>query len=217
LYEELRYKLTEYYKNFLQKNFDKTYIPIYLFLSGAGTGKSRNAEEFHRTAIACLSEDEDFELKKKIESAFVFNVGFKNGNSLKDGVKQSAYNAIGIRMLNQLLSDQKLDLVIANYEAPLPWEVFKLVSKYENRKLEDMTIFLIIDGLQNIMKSKNDWNDRSSEFFITLTNVHDLALQGIFLIPLCTATITDSVNSVLRVTHHKRVFTGCFSESPYHY
>ncbi|CAI2190318.1 6574_t:CDS:2 [Funneliformis geosporum] len=115
LYEKLRDKLKEHYKNFFQANIDKTYIPIYLFLSGAGTGKSRNAEEFYRTAIACLSAvlswdilghivgtanawdignghhclsvDEDLELRKKIEDAFVFSVGFKNENSLRCGVE----------------------------------------------------------------------------------------------------------------------------------
>ncbi|CAG8446398.1 6099_t:CDS:2 [Funneliformis mosseae] len=201
-------------KIFFRKISDKTYIPIYLFLSGAGTGKSRNAEEFHRTAIACLSEDEDLNLRKKIEDAFVFSVGFENGNSLRCDVEQSAYRYIGTRMLKQLLPDQDLDLIISNYEAPLTWEVFELVSKYENRELKEMTILLIIDGLLNIMKSNNDWNDKTSEFFKTLTNIHDLALRGTFVIPLCTATVTDPVESVLKITHSKRVYLSIASLDP---
>ncbi|CAI2187978.1 19029_t:CDS:2 [Funneliformis geosporum] len=120
LYKELQYKLKEHYKYFLQKKIDKTYIPIYLFLSGAGMSKSRNAEEFHRTSIDCLSEDKDLKLRKIIENAFVFSVGFENGSNLRSNVKQSVYRAIGTQMLNQLLSDQNLDLIISNYEAPLP-------------------------------------------------------------------------------------------------
>ncbi|PKY62667.1 hypothetical protein RhiirA4_489558 [Rhizophagus irregularis] len=85
-----------------------------------GTDQSRNAEEFHRTAIACLSEDENFELKKKIGSTFVFNVDFENRNSLKNSVEQSITVTMGS---------------------------FKLISKYENCKLENMPIILIIDGI----------------------------------------------------------------------
>ena len=41
----LQKEFKEHYKNFLHKKFDKTYILIYLFLSGASMSKSRNAKE----------------------------------------------------------------------------------------------------------------------------------------------------------------------------
>src|SRR3954468_6972400 len=44
LHEKLRDELREHYINFLNKNIDKSYIPMYLFLFEAGTGKSRNAD-----------------------------------------------------------------------------------------------------------------------------------------------------------------------------
>jgi hypothetical protein len=50
------------------------------FLSGAGTGKFRNADKFQKTALECLSNDMDSELKKWIQSAWVFKVGFENGD-----------------------------------------------------------------------------------------------------------------------------------------
>ncbi|GES84608.1 crinkler (CRN) family protein, putative [Rhizophagus clarus] len=216
LYEELRDELKGHYENFLKGNFDKTYILIYLFLSGAGISKSRNAQEFHKTAIAYLSvdEDEDLELRKKIENAFVFSIGFENRNSLRCGIEQSVYRAIGTRLLKQLLPDKDLNFIISNYKLQYPWEVFDLVSKYENYKLKDMTILLIIDGLQNIMKSNNDWNDRTFKFFITLMNIHNLALRSTFLILLYTATVTDPVDSVLKITHHKRVYLLIASLDP---
>jgi hypothetical protein len=62
LNQQLRIEIKEHYKQFILRNFDKTHIPIYLFLSGAGTGKSRNASEFHKTAINCLSANQDEEL-----------------------------------------------------------------------------------------------------------------------------------------------------------
>lgn len=187
---------------------------MYLFLSGAGTGKSRNANEFYKTAFECLSDDIDLNLKNRIQNAWVFKVSFENGTSMKQGVESNAYRAIGSRILSQLLPDQHLDIIIANYKAPLPWEVIQLVVNHEKRKLNNITVFLIIDGLQNIMRSIDDWDIRESEFFQTITNIHDLALQDVFLIPLCTATITGSVDNVLKITHRKQVFLPIASLNP---
>ncbi|CAG8583657.1 13207_t:CDS:1 [Funneliformis caledonium] len=64
------------------------------------------------------------------------------------------------------------------------------------------------------MKSNNDWNDRTSEFFKTLTNIHDLALRGTFVIPLCTATVTEPIDSVLKITHRKHVYLPIASLDP---
>src|SRR4051794_5915121 len=54
----------KHYNHFENKRDDKTHRPIYLFLSGAGTGKSRNATEFHDTLIKCLRDTKDSELCK---------------------------------------------------------------------------------------------------------------------------------------------------------
>src|SRR5436190_4122063 len=73
LKQMLRMEIKEHYKQFLLGNIDKTYIPTYFFLSGAGTGKSRNASEFYKTAISCLSANEDEELLARIKDAYVFH------------------------------------------------------------------------------------------------------------------------------------------------
>ncbi|CAI2163410.1 7565_t:CDS:2 [Funneliformis geosporum] len=54
LHETLRRELRMHYKYYLDGVVDKTFILIYLFLSGAGTGKSRNAEEFYNTTAEAL-------------------------------------------------------------------------------------------------------------------------------------------------------------------
>src|SRR3954451_24606988 len=64
------------------------------------------------------------------------------------------------------------------------------------------------------MRSINDWNIKTSEFFQTITNTHDLALKDVFLIPLCIATVTGSVDNVLNITHRKRVFLPVASLNP---
>ncbi|RHZ89178.1 hypothetical protein Glove_18g27 [Diversispora epigaea] len=47
----LRSELKNHYENFILRHFDKANLPLYLFLSEAGTRKSRNTNEFHQTAI----------------------------------------------------------------------------------------------------------------------------------------------------------------------
>ncbi|CAG8681984.1 8266_t:CDS:2, partial [Funneliformis mosseae] len=148
-----------HYEYYLGGVVDKSFIPIYLFLSGAGTGKFQRPET-----------------KERISNAWVFNISFENGNSLRYGVEKEAYSAIRTRILKQLLMEKHLELIIAEYEAPLPWQMFELLAKYEEIEMKDATIFLIVDGLHSI----NDWNDQSSDFFRTLTNIHDLALSGAF-------------------------------------
>lgn len=71
----LQKAIKSHYDAFQRGHIDKTTIPVYLFLSGAGTGKSRNATEFHRTAVTCLDPKDD-ELRSKLSNAWVFHVSF---------------------------------------------------------------------------------------------------------------------------------------------
>ena len=45
-YETLATNVLEHYGHYKSNNIDKTYIPTYFYLGGAGTGKSRHASEF---------------------------------------------------------------------------------------------------------------------------------------------------------------------------
>src|SRR4051794_24390993 len=94
--------------------------PTYFYIAGAGSGKSRNANEFHKSVLNSLSQ-EHTELRTKIADAWVFHVSLENGWSLLTGEKGTT--AIGTRMLCQCLA-QRLEAVITNYEAPYPYDVF---------------------------------------------------------------------------------------------
>ncbi|RHZ82069.1 hypothetical protein Glove_114g37 [Diversispora epigaea] len=133
-------ELKNHYENFTLRRFDKTTIPLYLFLSRAGTGKSRNANEFHRTAISCLSAQEDQELLTRIKKAWVFLISLENGTSLLP--MENPYFAIGTRMLFQLLR-MKMSLcdVIRAYEPPDP---LKVVS------LEDSQFYKTLSGIADL-------------------------------------------------------------------
>ena len=175
-------------------------MPLYLFLSGAGTGKSRHATEFHKTIIGCLG-DEDEELKTRLERAWVFHVSLENGTNLREEERHDPFKAIGTRMLLQLLPKEEYDEIIHNYEAPDPMLVIRLVAKYHNRDLKSASVILVIDGLQNIMDS----GLRAHSFHTTLTCIGDLTTQGPFLLPCCTATISNAVNQALGPSSRRRI------------
>jgi hypothetical protein len=88
-------------------HLDKMTIPLYLFLSGAGTGKSRNACELDNSANRCFngtySEKKD-DLAEWLKDPFVFHVTFENGTSIQTG-ELDPWRAIGSRMLFQVLRE----------------------------------------------------------------------------------------------------------------
>ncbi|CAB5353877.1 unnamed protein product [Rhizophagus irregularis] len=211
----LREALRKHHKNFTLGRIDKkSDLPLYLFLSGAGTGKSRNANEFHQTAIICLSAQEDGELLTKIKEAWVFHTSYENGFGLKNG-EDNPYLAIGTRMLFQLLRKQMdLDEIIDTYKPPSPMDVVKLIAKHYNRDMKSATVILIVDGMQQLMKDKDDGLKLDSMFYRTLTSFADLAFSGTFIIPVCTSTITGPIDGVLRNLTRDRVYLPVSSLQP---
>ncbi|CAG8520800.1 247_t:CDS:2 [Ambispora leptoticha] len=210
----LRRELKNHYENFILERFDKLNLPLYLFLSGAGTGKSRNANEFHQTAITCLSAQEDEELLTRIKEAWVFLVSFENGFALQS-VESNPFLAIGNRMLFQLLREKmKFYKIIETYEPPNPLDVVTLIAKHHNRDLKNVTVILVVDGMQQLMENKDDGLKLNSSFYKTLTSVADLAFSGILVIPVCTSTITGPIDGTLRYSMRKRIYLPVTSLQP---
>jgi len=81
-----------------------------------------------------------------------------------------------------------------------------LVAKYENKELESATIILVIDGMQNIMESKDDGLCKESKFYKTLTAIGELSLENIFCITCCTMTTTGPIEFFLAESSRHRVF-----------
>jgi hypothetical protein len=207
LQQILQKEFKDHYRYFSQNQFDKAYMPIYFFLSGAGTGKSRNATEFYNTVLNCLIKyNNNSELINMVQNALVFNVSFENGTSLRQA-ESDTYKAIGTRMLSQLLPKMNIDEIISTYEAPYPWEVLQLVAENKKKDLKKITVFLIIDALQHILyDSKMDMLDPEYKFYQTISNIADLTCQGTFLVPCCTATITSPINRASKILSHKCVY-----------
>ncbi|UZO18349.1 uncharacterized protein OCT59_009664 [Rhizophagus irregularis] len=211
LKEILQKTIREHFDAFLKGDFDKTNIPIYLFLSGAGTGKSRNANEFQQTAISSVSKDKD--LLARIKDAYVFNVSYENGTALRP--REDPFLAIGTRMLFQLLREEMdFDEVRLTYEPPSPMSVLSLVAKYRNRDLKDITVILIVDAMQQLMLSTDDGLNKDSDFYRTMSSIGDLGLKKIFLLPCITCTIATSVEKALQFSHRKRAYLPVPSMKP---
>ena len=120
LYDTLGEHVIEHYIHYTENGIDKSQIPMYFYVGGAGTGKSRHASEFAFTAknsvrdhglarrpelAQKLGDVQRLDLLQRLESAFVFLVSFENGTSLNDDDRSDLWNAVGVRMLHQLLDE----------------------------------------------------------------------------------------------------------------
>jgi hypothetical protein len=105
LYETLATNVLEHYAYYKKDAIDKTYIPAYFYLGGAGTGKSRHGLEFAssvREAIKLRKQHPLYgELAQRLEDPFVFHVSFENGTPLTVEEMSNPWNAIGTRMLSR--------------------------------------------------------------------------------------------------------------------
>ncbi len=95
--------LQQHYKHTVRMSYDKTDHPIFLVMSGPGTGKSRLLDEFISLAIETCT---DPALKEMLENSYVFKVNFDNGTKLHTA--DTATNQIASRMYYQLHPPQVL-------------------------------------------------------------------------------------------------------------
>ncbi|KAG0265479.1 hypothetical protein DFQ27_000616 [Actinomortierella ambigua] len=214
LYDKLR-GIKKHHDDYFQGRRDKSTIPLYLFLGGAGTGKSRNAQEFHRSAALCLTEKEDRELRKSVEEAWVFHVSLEDDLSLLAEKETDPIEAIGSRMLLQLLPDKGLRDVIQGYKEPHPMDVLKLVAKKSDVDLRSATVMLVVEGLRTFMTNSANGCKNDSAFYRALTNIVNLAFGDVFLMACCTATVICPIDRASPfVSHRYRVVLPVASLKP---
>src|SRR3954451_16671956 len=105
-------------------------------------------------------------------------------------------------MLLQLLAEEMtLDDVVFRYEAPYPSSIISLVAKHQNRDLKNITVILVVDGMQQLMVHEDDGLNKDSDFYRTLSSIGDLGLNEIFLMPCCTCTITSLIENAVALSH----------------
>ncbi|CAG8506857.1 10465_t:CDS:2, partial [Acaulospora colombiana] len=79
LKQELKDAIRDHFKFWKAGQRDKTRIPQYFILAGAGEGKSRTAQELPKLLIECTN---DVDIQNRLRSALVFNLVFDNGTKL---------------------------------------------------------------------------------------------------------------------------------------
>ena len=189
--------------SFNKKQLDKNTASLFLMLSGAGTGKSRNATEFHGTLIE-FSKSQG--LKDRLKKAMVFLITLENGKTpINTEFSKGVESIIGARMLAQVLGCH-LSHVLRYSDLPAPDELCRQLAKNENMAFEDFTAVIVVDGLGSLLSSPEDMKNKTSLFYSALTVCANLTLQGAFIIPLCTATITGSPRKCLADTNRCRVY-----------
>ena len=93
LIEQLQRQIYRQYVALVNNVLEKKTTPLYLFLSRAGTGKSRNAKEFHKLALKCFDGTYPFnwldegdhvpQIAKRLRDSFVLHVSLENGSNLR--------------------------------------------------------------------------------------------------------------------------------------
>jgi hypothetical protein len=223
LYEELATNVFKHYSYYKKDQIDKAYIPSYLYLGGAGTGKSRHGSEFASSiqeAINLRIQDPLYhELAQRLKKAYVFHVSFENGTSLMNKEKSDPWNAVGVRMLKQLLNEP-IEYISKRYLAD-PRTIFRLVAAAENVDLyNDFTGILVVDGMQAALTGNNDGQDKNSPFYGLLTEIASLSLMSRdpsgtkgkpgrtapFIMTCVTATCVGPIDRFFADTYRMRVY-----------
>ncbi|RIB14549.1 hypothetical protein C2G38_2095584 [Gigaspora rosea] len=112
-------------------------------------------------------------------------------------------------MLHQLLGKTRTawNTIIQQYMAS-PSDVLNLISMHHKISYKDMTVFLVVDGLQIALKNGEDSHSKSSFFNDCMTVLSGIARQsgGPFVIACCAATITSPVEEFLKAGVLTQVF-----------
>ena len=150
----------------------------------------------------------------------MFHVSFENGTSLTLKEKNDPWNAIGVRILRQLLGED-LESISSQYVAS-PRAIFRLVAAAENVDLYDyFTGILVVDGIQKVLTRNHDGKNKHSDFYEILDQIGDLSLMSrdsseteggkLRLTPIImtcvTATFFGPKEGFLAESHRKRVYS----------
>jgi hypothetical protein len=217
LYETLATNVLEHYAHYKRDEINKTYTPTYFYLGGAGTGKSRHASEFASSvqkAITLRTQHPLYhDLAQRLKTAFVFHISFENGTPPMKEEMSDLWNAIGVRMLHQVIG-KPFNHIRRRYIAD-PSAVFRLVAAAENINVYDDFIgIMVIDGIQRTLNRHDDGRNSNSAFYrlldqISLMSRSPSEAKGLrkapFIMTCVTAICSGPVNEFFADSHHSRI------------
>lgn len=197
----LRYEITNHYSYWKEGIKDKHTHPLFLCLSGPGTGKSRLLNEFPRLVKESVSEVIELEPFIK-DHSYCFNVSFEFGTE-EDNDPFDPSSAIGTRMMYQL-QDQ---LSWADFRKKSPYsipEAIRSFSKIIRQESSNICIILCIDGMH---KLKHKRKNKNSSFYNTISAICSVVNDNdAFVVAICSATLYHAVTDVLEASSQRRIF-----------
>ncbi|CAB5396433.1 unnamed protein product [Rhizophagus irregularis] len=207
LEQELRKEVRGLYNMFKENKREKTNTPIFFMTSGAGCGKSRNATELPK--ILCKIFKDDPELEFRFQEVLIINISFENDTRINMKEERNANDVIAKRMLYQL-QNQDLDWVdIRDDKQSLSIiSILKRCAKEKKVAIKELTVILIVDGLQTALINPDDGMKKDSLFYSLMTEIFLLVInkQSPLIIACCTATLARPFHEIVQVSHQKRVF-----------
>lgn len=192
---------------FKEDKREKTNTPIFFMVSGAGCGKSRNATELPKILRKIFKDDP--ELGPRFQEALIFNIPLENGTKINKYEESSAKDIIAKRMLYQLRSKGLHWIDIRDDNQPLSTiDILKRCAKEKKVALKELTVILIVDGLQNALLNSDDGMNKDSLFYSLMTEISLIVtnIESPLVIACCTATFARPFHEVVLASHQKRVF-----------
>ncbi|CAG8663658.1 10780_t:CDS:2 [Funneliformis caledonium] len=214
LEEELRVHVRNLYGVFKENKRDKSNTPIFFMVSGAGCGKSRNATEIPKILRRIFVNDP--ELGSRLQEALIFNIPLENETKINLSTETDANVLISKRMLYQLQDQLLWNEIRDDMQTLSITDVLKRCANQKNVALKELTVILIVDGLQTTLINENDGMDKRSLFYSFLTEISLIATNNKypFVIACCTATLARPFHQMVADSHQKRVFLPIRSLNP---
>jgi len=208
--------LVKHYQEWEDGSEDKQNHPLFLVLSGPGTGKSRMLDEMQVLLCLAAEQSKKEDLMQRMKNAYVFHVSFENGTS---ATGKQLLNPefpdfdISYRMLYQLSKERpgkdwtEFASELKTTYSNLPLSIGKVIKMLANLKnidnVKDMTVILCVDGLQKLV---NDMS-KNCDFYCVMTAVcRFLNSSQAFAVCVCSATVQKPVHEALLGSTQRRVF-----------
>jgi hypothetical protein len=135
------------------------------------------ADPLKLVAETKLDVERAAELTARLQEAFVFNVSFENGTTLVENTATTDPSVlIGNRMMWQLAKHSQTDFTrFTRGESCTPGDVLERLSKITSKPRSQQTVFLLVDGLQQLQHTPKD---KHSLFARALSVVANLVNAG---------------------------------------
>ncbi|RGB35999.1 hypothetical protein C1646_741943 [Rhizophagus diaphanus] len=181
--------------------------------------KTKHTDLFYELPnIICKIFDDDPELKSRLQEALIFNISLENGTKINTSEESNANVAIAKRMLYQLQRQGLHWTEIRDYPDDVTiLSILRRCAEQKEVKLKELTVILIVDGLQTALINQNDGMNKESLFYSLMTEISLLATNrdSPFVIACCTATLARPFHQVVANSHQQRG-NLIFKEMPLH-